>query len=326
VSLNIRPFSPNDADAWDAFCKVSLQATLLHTRRFLSYHGDRFVDRSLIVEEEGKWVGLFPAALSPSEVTCVVSHPGVTYGGVLHQGGLRGERMVNVLTEISRYNLAQGCVRLIYKAAPNFYHRAPAQDDLYALFRLGALRTRCDLSSTIDLQHRLPVSERRRRSLKKAIKAGVEIAEGNQHLPALWAVLEENLANKHGVKPVHSLEEIMLLAERFPANIRCVCGRLNDQIVAGVVIFITPMTHHAQYIASSEQGYVVSALDMIFEHSIETATRENNCWFDFGISNENQGKVLNDSLYRFKSEFGGGGTVHEFYELDLKIGNLNGAE
>ncbi len=326
MNLNVRPYSANEADAWDEFCKDALQATLLHTRRFLSYHGDRFADRSLIIEEDGKWAGLFPAALSPADNACVVTHPGATYGGVLHQGGLRGERMVNALAEIGRYYRAQGCSRLMYKAVPTFYHRAPAQDDLYALFRLGAQRTRCDLSSAIDLQHRLSVSERRRRSLKKAIKAGVEIVEGIQYFPALWDVLAENLASKHGVKPVHTLAEIMLLAERFPHHIRCVCAHLNEQVVAGVVLFITPTAHHAQYIASSDTGYEISALDMVFEHAIEAATREDRRWFDFGISNENQGKVLNDGLYRFKSEFGGGGTVHEFYELDLNMGEPNGAK
>jgi len=209
VSLNVRQFRPNDADAWDEFCNGSIQATLLHTRRFLSYHGERFADCSLIVEDEGKWVGLFPAALSPADEACVISHPGITYGGVLHQGGLRGERMVTALGEIGRHYCTQGSTRLMYKAVPTFYHTAPAQDDLYALFRLGALRTRCDLSSTIDLKRRLSVSDRRRRSLKKAIKAGVEIVEGKQYLPALWEVLANNLASKHGAKPVHLLAEII---------------------------------------------------------------------------------------------------------------------
>ena len=175
-------------------------------------------------------------------------HPGITYGGLLHQGRLRGERMIKSLEKIRQHYAAQGRTRLIYKVVPAFYHQSPAQDDLYALFRLGAQRTRCDLSCAIDLQHRLPVSERRRRSLKNAIKAGVEIVEGNQNLYALWEVLTSNLASKHGAKPVHTLSEITVLAERFPSNIRCVCGHLNEKIVAGVLMFVSPTTHHAQYI------------------------------------------------------------------------------
>lgn len=318
MSIGVRPYNLGDADAWDGFCKEALQATLLHTRRFLSYHGDRFVDRSLIVEEDGRWIGLFPAALSFDESTHVVSHPGATYGGVLHKGELKGEQMVATLEEAGRYYASQGSTKLIYKAIPTFYHQAPAQDDLYALFRLGAQRIRCDISSTIDLHNRQPVSQRRKRSLKKAIKAGVSIVEGNQHLAAFWEILADNLVSKHAVNPVHTLAEILLLAERFPADIQCVCGAVDDVVVAGTLLFITPTTFHAQYIASSETGYNVSALDAIFEFCIDAAQQEGRRWFDFGISTENGGLVLNSGLYCFKSEFGGGGTVHELFELDLQ--------
>lgn len=322
MSIEIIPYTQEHETEWEKFCAEAVNSTLLHTRRFLSYHGDRFTDRSLIIEEEGKWVGLFPAALSPGEATCVVSHPGITYGGLLHQGGLRGERMITVLEAIRRHYAVQGFSRLIYKTVPAFYHQAPAQDEIYALFRLGALRTRCDLSSTIDLSYRLPVSERRRRGLKKAIKAGIGIVEGKQYLAALWEVLTENLARKHGLSPVHNLDEIKLLAERFPENIGCVCGVMNNTIVAGTLLFITATTYHAQYIASSEAGYDISALDAVFEHCIEAAQQKGKRWFDFGVSIEEGGLVLNEGLYRFKSEFGAGGTVHEFYELDLMAGGF----
>jgi hypothetical protein len=317
MSIEIISYRQSHETEWEEFCSEAVNATFLHTRRFLSYHGERFEDRSLLIKDEGKLVGLFPAALSLSDSTCVVSHSGITYGGVLHQGGLRGERMIMAFDGICLHYAAQGCTKLIYKAVPTFYHQASAQDDLYALFRLGARRTRCDLSSTIDLHHRLSVSERRRRSLKKAVKAGVSVIEGNKYIPALWSVLTDNLERKHGQSPVHNLDEITLLAERFPSNIQCVCGIVDNIVVAGTLLFITPTTYHAQYIASSELGYNVSALDAIFEHCIDIAQNDGRRWFDFGISTENAGLTLNNGLYCFKSEFGGGGSVHEFFELDL---------
>lgn len=315
--FTIRPYQEADQENWDALCAQAEQSTLLHTRRFLSYHGDRFVERSLIIEEEGVMVGLFPAAEHSADRTHVVSHPGITYGGVLHAGALRGERMLYALTAIGDHFSKQGYTRLTYKVVPSFYHSVPSQDDLYALFRLGASRVRCDLSSTIDLSRRGRVSQRRRRGLKKAQKAGVCITTGTVCLPAFWGVLTENLARKHGVSPVHSLNEITLLSERFPENIQCVCAQLNGDVVAGIVFFDTTTACHAQYIASSEAGYQVSALDMLFEHYIEQADALGKRWFDFGISTEAGGTVLNENLYRFKSEFGASGFVHEFYELDL---------
>jgi len=320
MSLTVRPYNSSEADLWDSFCQDALQGTFLHTRRFLSYHGDRLCDKSLIIEDKGKWVGLFPAALDPDDPSCIVSHPGITYGGVLHQGKLRGESMIQALAEMCRHYCSHGYLKLLYKAVPNFYHRSPAQDDLYGLFRLGGVRYRCDLSCTINVDYRLPVSERRRRSLKKAVHAGLKIVEGSEHLPAFWEVLTENLASKHGVRPVHTLQEISHLTDKFPEQIRCVCASASGKIVAGILLFITYTTYHAQYIASNANGSKVSALDFVFAHCLERTKEEGRRWFDFGTSNENQGMVLNNGLYNFKSEFGGGGTVYEFYELNLEKG------
>lgn len=317
MSLNVRLFESADETAWDSFARDSMQATLLHSRRFLSYHGERFSDCSLIIESDGACVGLFPAALSPAEKGCVVSHPGATYGGVVHQGVLRGTRMIEALTSVADFYRVQGFSRLVYKSVPRIYHRTPAEDDLYALFRLGARRTRCDLSCAINLRVQPVLAERRRRSLKKAKKHGVEVRDGTDQLSAFWKVLSDNLASRHHVAPVHTFDEIALLANRFPDDIRCICGWLDGEVVAGVLHFITPTSHHAQYIASNQKGHAASALDLIFDCAIQAARAEGKQWYDFGISNENHGAVLNDGLYRFKSEFGGGGAVHEFYELAL---------
>jgi Acetyltransferase (GNAT) domain len=322
MNLRLRPLESTDTETWDAFCGVAYQATFLHSQRFLSYHGDRFQDCSVIIEEEGRWVGVFPVALHPGDNRCLVSHPGITYGGIVHQGALRGERMVAAVSEACHYYAERGYAKLIYKAVPCFYHSTPSQDDIYALFRLDARRIRCDLTSTIDLQRRLPLSERRRRSLKRAHQAGTEIREGSEYLPAFWEVVTDNLQRKHQTSPVHSLAEVTTLAERFPRNIRCVVGCLADKVVAGVLIFATPVADHAQYIGSSDIGYEISALDAVFERCIATATSEGKRWFDFGISTEKNGSVLNEGLYRFKSEFGGGGMVQEFFAIDL-VGRQN---
>ena len=323
MSLNVRAFTSCDHHIWDAFCQGALQATILHTRSFLSYHGDRFTDQSLVVEEDGKCVGLFPAAVSPQDSNTIVSHPGITYGGVLHQGALQGEKMLTAMSKIGLHYKQMGYSRLIYKAVPSIYHRAPAEDDLYALYRLGYHKFRCDLSSTIDLENRLQVSERRRRSFKKASKFGIQIVEGGGQLEIFWNLLERNLKNKHGVKPVHDIREIVLLSEKFPDNIRCIVAKLNDEILAGIILFITNTAYHAQYISTNEKGNMVSAMDKVVEYSISAAIQENKRWFDFGISNENDGQYLNSGLYRYKCEFGGGGIIHEFYMSDLKGNNLN---
>ncbi len=313
----IKPYNEAMADAWDAFVYESASGTLLHTRRFLSYHGDRFIDRSLVIyDEKQRIMALFPAALMPSDDTVVISHPGITYGGVLSGGRCRGEVMVQLLRAISNYYSSYGLTHLLYKVVPHFYHSLPAQDDLYALFRVDARRYRCDLSATIDLQNRGRIGSRRRRGFNKARKAGVIVASGAEYAAPLWEVLCSNLV-KHNAKPVHTLDDILLLHDSFPDEICFSVALLGRKVEAGVVLFHTPMVTHVQYIASSKVGYDVNALDLLFEHCIYEAETNGRRYFDLGISNEDDGRVLNEGLYTFKSDFGAGGYVHEFYELDL---------
>jgi hypothetical protein len=314
--MQITAYTPADSERWDAFCAGSYGATFLHTRRFLSYHGTRWTDRSLIVHAGGEWLGVLPLAEDAHDVNCVVSHPGITYGGLLHQGALRGEAMVQALQAACEALRGQGYRRLRYKPVPTMYHRAPAQDDLYALFRLQSVRVRCDLSSCIALAHPLPRSERRQRGLKKAQRAGLVIDSGPEHLSELWPVLTENL-QRHGVQPVHTLHEITLLADRFPQQIACRVARLEKRVVAGLVLFLTPPCAHAQYIASNAEGQSMGALDLLFDAAIRDAQLAGAACFDFGNSNEAQGRVINEGLHRFKSEFGAGGVVHEHHEVIL---------
>lgn len=315
--MRVRAFVPADSDRWDALCASSYGATFLHSRRFLSYHGSRFKDRSLIVEDDRGWLGVLPLAEDPHDPLRVVSHPGITYGGMVHDGRLRGEAMVQALHAACQALRAWGYRRLLYKPVPTMYQRAPAQDDLYALFRLDSQRARADLSSCVDLAHPLARSARRERGLKRALRAGLVLESGPQQLAELWSVLTENLRRAHNQAPVHDLQEIALLQERFPQQIQLRVARAEKRLVAGVVLFMTPKCTHAQYIASNAEGQSVGALDLVLHAAIQEARTAGVAYFDFGNSNEAQGRVLNPGLHRFKSEFGSGGVVHEHHEVAL---------
>ncbi len=315
----VRQFRPEDAVAWEALVEKSLTGTFLHTRRFLSYHGERFRDLSVCLYDGGDLVGVLPAAVDPGHEGVVTSHPGATYGGVIHDGRLRGSRMIDAMRLVCEHYAGEGMQCLHYKAVPRIYHRVPAEDDLYALFRLGALRHRCDLAAVVDLGHRLPLSNRRKRGLKAALSAGIIVEETPGRFDDLWRVVEENLARKYRARPVHTLEEIRLLHSRFPDSIRIITARMDEEVVAGVVLFVTAVTMHAQYIGADERGLALHALDAVFDYAIALATRRAMRWFSFGTCNESDGQVLNDGLYAFKSEFGAGGVVHEFYQLTLNL-------
>jgi hypothetical protein len=317
MPIVVAPYSHSDAADWDKLVENSTSGTFLHTRRFLAYHRDRFVDTSVCIWDDAVLIGVLPAASASEDASRVVSHPGLSYGGLVHGGKLRGQDMLSVWGSVLEHYSARGFKSLCYKAVPTIYQRAPAQDDIYAIFRHSGRRYRCDLSVVIDLRFRLGMSSRRKRGVKKAIKAAIVVSDDPNHATELWAVLERNLAEGHNAKPTHRLDEILYLREQFPRNVYFVTARVNDVIVAGIVLFLTSTVLHTQYICSNELGNTVCALDLVFSTSIDMAIRHNLRYFSFGICNENDGNILNEGLYRFKSEFGGAGVAHDFYEMML---------
>ena len=312
----VRRCEVEDAPLWDAFCERARNATWLHTRRFLAYHGERFRDASAMLFDGERLVGVAPAAFAPGDDTTVSSHPGATYGGIVHAGALAGMRMIEAIDTLCGHWRGLGARNLSYKPLPAIHTAQAAQDDLFALHALGAARTRCEMSSAIDLQQPRQPSERRRRALRRALRT-VTVSHDFVHLEAVYRVIEANLERRHCARPMHTLAELRLLHGLFPERVQMACALEGGEVTAGVVLFNGSRLWHAQYIAASDRGFESNALDAVLDALIERATACGMRWFDFGTSNGEPGHALNDGLYRFKCEFGGGGVLHEHYSLAL---------
>lgn len=305
----IEPYDASRAAEWDDVVDRSVNGTFLHTRRYLGYHGDRFADRSLFVGD-----AVLAAAEDPGDATRVVSHPGLTYGGLVHDGSLRGEAVVEALAAVAAHYRAAGYTALLYKAVPAIYHREPAQDDLYALFRLGARLYRRDLSATVEIAAGTQPRGDRRRNPRVAAKRGAAVSHDPARLEEFWQVLTDNLAARHDTRPVHTAAEMRALMERFPERISVETVVVDGAVVAGTVHYRTDRVVHCQYSAASPAGAKAYALDLAFAEAIATCEAP---YYDFGVSTESEGTVLNASLYDFKTSFGARGTVCDFYELGL---------
>jgi hypothetical protein len=121
---------------------------------------------------------------------------------------------------------------------------------------------------------------------------------------------------RHHAEPVHSRAEIELLRGRFPAHIRLFICRKGPQLLGGVVIYESARVAHVQYIASMEEGRRSGALDLLFD-TLLSGPFADKPYFDFGISNEDGGRVLNRGLIDQKEGFGARAVAHDHYTLDL---------
>lgn len=307
----VRPYGHADAHAWDSLVERSRNGNMLHRRGYMDYHADRFVDRSLVIERNGEVVAVLPATIEDNRVT---SHGGLTYAGLITSHALRAESTLAVFERIGDYYRAHGVDCVVYKAIPHLFHAYPAEEDLYALHRLGAKLVRRDLSSAIALQEPFQFTQGRRHAVGKARKLGLQRnAQGN---PADFHGLLADVLRRHQASPTHSLQELRLLQGRFPEQIVLHEARLGDDLLAGVLVYDFGRVVHTQYMAASKEGRHLDALTFLLAELIEHVYADRH-YFSFGISTEHGGKTLNEGLVAQKEYFGARAVVHDFYEWVL---------
>jgi len=188
------------------------------------------------------------------------------------------------------------------------------------MFILEANLLRRDTLSVLNLNQKPKPSKDRIAGYKRAEKHGLRVEEVHDFY-AFWnAILIPNLKAKHGALPVHALEEITKLKSKFPKNIRQFNVYKDDKIVAGTTIFETKNVAHSQYISGNDDKNTIGSLDYLHAYLINEIFKD-KAYFDFGVSNENNGKNINEGLNYWKEGFGARTITQDFYEIDLN--NLN---
>jgi Acetyltransferase (GNAT) domain len=312
TDLVIRRYDGSQRAAWDAFVQRSKNGTFLFIRDYMDYHRDQFEDHSLLILAGSAIVALFPANRVGD---AVYSHQGLTYGGFVTDQNMTTPRFLDVFAATLSYLRGMHFCRLFYKTVPTIYHLLPAEEDRFALFRADAILYRRDVLSVIAMPALVPLQARRRRGIAKAAAGGVTLAASDDW-PAYWRLLADHLMDRFGAKPVHSFVEIENLRTRFPANIHLHVASLKETVLAGVVIYESARVAHLQYAASSAKGREVGALDALFVHLLSDVYC-GKAFFDFGMSNSEEGRELNVGLIEQKEGFGARACVHDFYELRL---------
>jgi Acetyltransferase (GNAT) domain len=311
--MQVTVYGDSDQGDWDEFIARSKNGTFLFFRQYMDYHRDRFQDFSLIIrDEDSRILGLLPANREGSRV---VSHGGLTYGGFVTDQRMKSAMMLTVMKESIEFLRNQGVDALVYKSIPHIYHRAAAEEDLYALFLAGARLTRCDALAVALHGSPVPMQERRKRGMRKALQQGLTV-KSSSDLAQFWEILSTNLRSRYNRLPVHTLQEISMLRDKFPDAIRLFGCFDAASMLAGVVIYETDRVAHAQYTAANEAGKEKCALDLLFHVLLSEVYAEKPC-FDFGVSTEHGGRYLNRGLMEQKEGFGARLVAHNHYELDL---------
>jgi len=316
--FSVRYATSSDLQRWDDFVQESCNGTLFHTRRFLEYHGNKFIDveRFIVILNGQQVFGLLNYRVeSKGHMRTAISPYGGSYGGIVLQRAVTYSESVEVVRVLMEHFKSGGyhSIRLTHPLA--CLSREPLDTLYFSLMKQGFRVSNRDVSSVVELVRDKPVEDivtsRARNMYKKAAVAGVSVVHRGA-LEEFWPLMEETFS-RHNAKPTHDLAELRDLTSRIPERIYFDMAYIDRQPVAGVcVIEVTPDCATSFYLVQSEAGRLSQSQSMLL---IEVLERYKTCgfrWFDFGLST--YGMEARDSVFRFKESFGARGWFRETME------------
>ena len=311
--LKIRLYDPTQKLVWDNFLENCKNGTFLFKRDFMDYHKSKFDDFSMMIYRGSKLIALVPANL---DLNNVYSHQGLTYGGILIHSDSKFNEYLEIFTEVLTFLKKRFINSLRVKQIPSIYNLNFNDELDYLSFVTDSENYRKDILSVINLQDKFKLSKDRINGYKRGVKNLLEFREVHDFNEFWNKLLIPNLSKKYAVTPVHSLVEIRLLKSRFKNNIRQFNVYKENEIVAGTTIFQTKNVVHVQYTASNSKKNILGSLDFLFFKLI-TEIYARQKYFDFGTSNERDGKKINQGLLYWKEGFGARSLIQNFYKFDV---------
>ncbi|MFC4739761.1 GNAT family N-acetyltransferase [Flavobacterium ponti] len=312
-NLTIKHYTSEYYSLWNEFVSKAKNATFLFHRDFMEYHADRFNDYSLLVfDEKDNLISILPANRVGDSI---FSHQGLTYGGFVFLEHIKLGHVISIFKSVLSFLNQNSISKLHLKQIPPIYLDCFTSEIEYCLFIANAQIIRRDSLAVIDTSKSFKIAKSRKENIRRGTKNKLEIRE-ELNFELFWnEILIPNLNKKHQAKPVHTIEEIILLQKRFPENIRHFNVYHDGKIVAGTTVFISEHVAHPQYVSGNETKNELGSLDYLYHHLI-TEVFKSKKYFDLGPSNENQGKNINQGLLFWKESFGAKIVVQDFYEVE----------
>lgn len=312
MSIHIEEYDSHIKEKWDDFVESSWNGTIFHTRKFLSYHPpDRFIDKSLIIKNGNRWIGVFPAALDNNSIK---SHPGSSYGGIIMDSPLSIRKTHRIVEKLIEYLNNQNISKIELTSTPSVYRKRPCDYIDFVLIRRGFSYQKRELTACIPTS-RDPFNyykQEARTATRKAKRAGITVKE-NKNYEEFYRILEKNLKMRHDVTPTHTLKELEKLIDLFPDKIRLFSSFYKKEQVAGSVLFqANSKVVLAFYISHVEEYQHLRPVNILFYKILKWCYKKHFKFLDLGTFTLNM--EPNFGLGRFKESLGAQGVFRDYLE------------
>lgn len=315
-SFSVKLYEPSMEDRWDSFVlNNAYNGTFLQTRNFLNYHPvERFNDSSLVIfKGESEIAAVVPASVIEGEEGKIfLSHPGSTFGGLVIGESLYSIRNVGSMLDVLEEYLRDGGFSGARLKQSSQIFSAKSNDLLEYLFFQRGWNESKEISFVIDFNEYDPdvlsnFTSSRRRDFRYAAKNDLTFRElaSDEEIESFYGLLCDNL-QKYDAIPVHTLAELMEFKNsRLTENVAFYGVFAGDTLVAASMVFLfRNQVFHTQYLSASPDHLDLFPSNYLDTKLIEHARDAGFRFFSFGISTEENGKNLNESLAIFKEGFG----------------------
>tara|TARA_R110002073_G_scaffold5589_6_gene34238 strand:- start:1388 stop:2833 length:1446 start_codon:yes stop_codon:yes gene_type:complete len=305
----INKYEAHLSEEWDDFVtNKALNGTLYHTRLFLSYHKDRFEDRSIMIYDKGKLVAVFPCCKVGNKF---YSHRGSAYGGVVV---LASHYTLSRLTSIldSLYGYYDG--DLYMSVTESIYFKDSSNDLLVFLLRQnceeeGDISLHFDVEREKNIVDSFPKSDNKRVLLKhiNGHAAGAmrfEVSDDVSDYENYYEYLVKT-CEKNGCSPTHTLEEFLslrtILKER---QFLLLAKDSNNEILSGAYVFlINESIYYTVYLVTN-YGKKNSQIFFTLYELFKLARSNNIRYVNLGACSKNGGRTILESKYKMKRDCG----------------------
>lgn len=332
-NYKVEKYSSEHYGEWQDFVRMSVNGTLFHEQKFLSYHDEgKFEDCSLMLYCKDELIAVLPAAvLQRGDKKVLKSHPGTSYGGLVFGTIPKLKEVIDCINAVEEYARNNNISRFEFRQAPKIFLSTPIDQIDFALVQLGYEREDQELSTCYPLlEYRdIPIEDmvklfendgrnKVRKNVRKAIRTGLEFRElDNSEIEKYYEILLDNLV-RHDAKPAHSLADIKKLKELYPERVRLYGVFVAGNLAAGYLIFnINSIGWHVFYGSMDYKYQVERPTTFGLFMLLKTLADEGYEYLNMGISTEDGGRVVNWGLLDFKESFNGTGIIRTYWSKNL---------
>ena len=309
---SIENASTTNLKNWDKFVDTSINGTIYHKRKFLSYHGRLYKnnERWRVIKKGNEVIAQISYCLFEDDDLIFGRSPyGGSYGGFI----LKDQPNYKTISEIVKLfndHLIRNNIYSFIITHPIACCSVTHLDLIpYVLIENGYQSISRQISSIINLSNgniEDIVSSRARNMEKKAINNGLVLRQ-SAPIDDFWVPMSETF-KKHSSKPTHTKNQLQILMKKFPKEITLDVAYLKNEPIAGVCYFaINKRLKCTFYFCQKTKTQKYQGLSYLVMSGLRKAKMEGYKYLDFGTTSL-------ENYFSFKESFSRDTNTRETFE------------